>query len=175
MDSEGGPQRVDIGTMMMIDLSPVLKDLLFALLRKLVELAAKLNRSHLKLFPLPHYPCHWGLDNRAESPSMIIRAEFQAANNSELGIHIPIVYLRRRFWIIWIKKYEGIAGVYDQQSDSFGDYPIPPGGVPTAIDATFCVTPPFKNKKDAFTADVIAIDQFGKHHTIWRVRFEYRC
>jgi len=54
----------------------------------------------------------------------------------------------------------------------YGSYMIPDGAT-TDLSNDFWIIPPYKEKGQAFAADIAILDQFGNEHWIKNVEFPY--
>lgn len=108
----------------------------------------------------------WHLGKSADQPAMQMSAEFKATNITRYEVLLVAAKLRR-------PKRLGMVLTRKPGDRLYGEYRIPPGDT-TDISVDLWVIPPVCEKDKTFVGDIAILDQFGNHHWINKLAFEYR-
>jgi hypothetical protein len=108
----------------------------------------------------------WHMGRSGDKPAMQISGHFTVTNICKYKILITAAKMRK-------PKALGHALVKDLQSNYYGSYMIPEGGV-TGLSFDFWIMPPAKKEGENLEADVAILDQFGNEHWVKNIEFTYR-
>jgi len=134
--------------------------------RRKEQVSFHIPKKTLTIVPLPsRNPNWWHMGSTGNVPAMQISARFFATNITKYNVVIPVAKLETTGTL-------GHVDVQDFDSDYWGRYALPPGGS-SELHMHFWVMPPFKEKGESFTSDLLVFDQFGNKHKTKDVNFTY--
>ena len=107
----------------------------------------------------------WHMGRSGGQPAMQIVGEFTVTNITKYNILPTLVKIKK-------PKSLGHAMCRKVGENIYGSYMIP-GGATTDLSYDFWIIPPFKEKGEAFKADIAIVDQFGNEHWVKGVDFQY--
>ena len=108
----------------------------------------------------------WHMGGASGQPAMQIAGRFKATNIIKYDVLLIAAKLRK-------PRRLGMVITKDVGSQYHGEYRIPPGDT-TEISVDFWVIPPVEVEGQDFVSDLAVLDQFGNHHWVRKVRFQYR-
>jgi len=130
------------------------------------EIVYKIPKKTIVVVPKPDPKAvWWHMGSSGGKPAMQITGDFTVTNITKYNILLTVAKMKK-------PKALGFIDVKDIKSNYYGNYLIP-DGLTTDMSFHFWIMPPFKEKNEAFRADVAILDQFGNEHWIKGIEFRY--